>query len=101
MSDHNPDVPMKSIRAMDLVWDWSRYGSIGDSAHSAVHSYHTHFHVGDPATGDTLTEDIQYAQDDLWDAEWTLAGRDRHRAVKAARDKLRWLRKQEVQRLCR
>lgn len=70
--------------------------SIGDWRHSDQHSYHTHIHVTDPRASDPLTRAIQYAEDDLWDAEMVLVGTDRHRAVKAARDALRALRKREI-----
>lgn len=82
-----------------IIWDWpsgpSGYSVIGDAAHS----YHTHFHATDPPASDSLTRDIQWAEDDLWGAQWTPVGRDRHRAVKAARDNLRRLRKLEVKRI--
>lgn len=70
-------------------------GIIGDSAHLN----HYHIHTGERYGMTGIQRAIVYAQDDLWDAEWSTDGEYRHRAVKAARDELRRLRKLEVRQL--
>lgn len=111
MTDHTPGRVRMNVGSIDLSPISARMAgvirsmntafagaakTIGDALHQNPHSYHIHISTGDRYGLNPWRRALMWAEDDLWEAELLTDGAYRHRAVKAARDEIKRIRKVEI-----